>query len=212
MTSQQRMLAAAADLAREYAVHWVGAEHIARYILRRRRSPERTEARPYWMARDTTPDFPGNSCRKTEHLPGWSRRRLLSGGAVRAPPSGRLINHHIRGYPMGRIARTAFVIAVVPLALTGWSATTATASTTVIAVDPNSAEGALNGFLQGLGGAFGSSHPSTPSPGRPQSYLYPDFQSCNSAAARLRQPGVTAECNPVGGNSGQYQLIYIPRS
>lgn len=87
MTSQQRMLAAAADLAREYAVHWVGAEHIAHYLLRRRRSAECTEARPHWMVRDTTPDYPGKCSRKTDPLPGWARRRrLLSGGAAHAPP------------------------------------------------------------------------------------------------------------------------------
>ncbi len=82
---------------------------------------------------------------------------------------------------------------------------------TASAVDPNSPEGAVLGILQGFGGAFGSSNPNTPSPGRPQSRLYPDFESCNREANRLRRPGVTAECSPVGGASGQYQLIYIPR-
>ncbi len=76
------------------------------------------------------------------------------------------------------------------------------------AADPNSPQAALDGFLQGLAGAFGSS--SNKPPARPESRLYPDFQSCNREAVRLRQYG-TAECNPVGGASGQYQLIYIPR-
>ncbi|MEV6432554.1 hypothetical protein [Nocardia sp. NPDC051463] len=75
------------------------------------------------------------------------------------------------------------------------------------AVDPNSPEGALQGILEGFGGAFGSSKPRAP---RAQSYIYPDFQSCNREANRLRRPGVIAECQPLGGYSGQYQLIYMP--
>lgn len=102
MTSQQRMLCAAADLAREYAVHWVGAEHIARYILRRRRG-ECTEPPYVGGARVTVTHFPGNSCCKTHLLPGWSRGRRLSGGAVRAPPLGRVTNsHRSRGISHGQ--------------------------------------------------------------------------------------------------------------
>lgn len=61
-------------------------------------------------------------------------------------------------------------------------------------------------FLEGLASAFGSSGGGQ---SRPQSRLYPDAQSCYADAARIRRPGVTAECSPVGGGSGQYQLIVV---
>ena len=40
-----RMLHAAADLAREYGVHWVGAEHLARMVLRHCHPRERLTER-----------------------------------------------------------------------------------------------------------------------------------------------------------------------
>ncbi|MBF6301149.1 hypothetical protein IU459_26925, partial [Nocardia amamiensis] len=67
----------------------------------------------------------------------------------------------------------------------------------------------LGSFLDGFADAFGSS--SSKPPPRSQSTIYPDSASCNREAARLRRPGVIAECNPLGGTSGQYQLIVMTR-
>lgn len=65
----------------------------------------------------------------------------------------------------------------------------------------------MQGFLQGLtsGSTGGPSRQS-------QSWIYPDYYSCNQAANQLRRshPGSIAECNPVGGASSQYQLVYLP--
>jgi hypothetical protein len=62
-------------------------------------------------------------------------------------------------------------------------------------------------FLQGIASAFGSSGNSSPS--TPQGGIYPDYQSCNDAARAIRRPGVTAECNPIGGTGHRYQLVVV---
>ncbi|GAB2690352.1 hypothetical protein GCM10027089_09820 [Nocardia thraciensis] len=64
-------------------------------------------------------------------------------------------------------------------------------------------------FLEGFAKAFGSSGGGGQSRPGHESRIYPDGPSCYADAARIRRPGVTAECNPLGGNSGRYQLIVV---
>lgn len=63
-------------------------------------------------------------------------------------------------------------------------------------------------FLQGIAGAFGSSG-SSPQASPQRGGIYPDYQSCNDAARSIRRPGVTAECNPIGGTGHRYQLVVV---
>ncbi|MET8648390.1 hypothetical protein [Nocardia aurea] len=67
-------------------------------------------------------------------------------------------------------------------------------------------------FLEGVAGAFGSSGGGISGP-KQTSTIYPDAASCYAEAGRQnRNPNVRlAECNPVGGASGQYQLIVMTR-
>jgi hypothetical protein len=140
------------------------------------------------------------SRRRSASVRGWGPHATTPVGGSR--PSGPVAAYIRQGNQLKKFAMSmAFAAAVI-----GFAPTAAAES---FVADPNGPDGVVAGFLQGLASAFGSSSSSPQS--RPQSYIYPDFQSCNREAVRLRQPGVTAECNPVGGASGQYQLIYIPR-
>lgn len=179
-----RMLAAAADLSRELGTYWAGGEHLARMVLRRVR---------------------GNPCDEADSLPPLARtRRLLSGGAAHGPQMVAAFTHTSRGPPVFRkLATSVAIIATSAIAF----APIASADTPRV-VDPNSAEGALTGLIDGFTQGFGSSS-SRNTPRRPQVYTYPDFTSCNAAARSVRRPGVTAECNPLGGTSTQYQLVVV---